>query len=98
MVIELLQRENYWVLLSNGARMSAQPSGWDDVVPIGRELYMAAPDRCMFGTDWPHTHSHKEGGGPQESELIELLYRFLPDQARPPRRAGRQSGEAARVR
>jgi predicted TIM-barrel fold metal-dependent hydrolase len=79
MVKELLKRENFWVLLSNGARMSALPRGWEDVVPIGRELYAAAPDRCMFGTDWPHTHSHKEGGGPEESDLIELLYRFLPD-------------------
>ena len=81
LVLDLLRRENFWVLLSNGARMSAQASGWHDVVPIGRELYAAAPDRCMFGTDWPHTHSHNEGGGPQESELIELLYRFLPDAA-----------------
>ena len=59
--------------------MSAQPRGWDDVVPIGRALYAAAPDRCIFGTDWPHTHSQKEGGGPQESALIDLLYRYLPD-------------------
>jgi 2-pyrone-4,6-dicarboxylate lactonase len=81
LVLDLLGRENFWVLLSNGARMSGQTSGWDDVVPIGRELCAAAPDRCMFGTDWPHTHSHHEGGGPQESELIELLYRFLPDTA-----------------
>jgi 2-pyrone-4,6-dicarboxylate lactonase len=81
LVLDLLRRENFWVLLSNGVRMSAQASGWDDVVPIGRELYAAAPDRCLFGTDWPHTHSHREGGGPQESELIELLYRFLPDPA-----------------
>jgi 2-pyrone-4,6-dicarboxylate lactonase len=79
LVLDLLRRENFWVLLSNGARMSAEGSGWHDVVPIGRELYAAAPDRCLFGTDWPHTHSHHEGGGPQESELIELLYRFLPD-------------------
>jgi len=49
------------------------------VVPIGAELYATAPERCIFGTDWPHTHSHREGGGPQESELIELLYRYLPD-------------------
>ena len=63
LVLDLLRRENFWVLLSNGARMSAQASGWHDVVPIGRELYAAAPDRCMFGTDWPHTHSHNEGGG-----------------------------------
>jgi 2-pyrone-4,6-dicarboxylate lactonase len=79
LVLDLLKRENFWVLLSNGVRVSAQMSGWDDVVPIGRELYAAAPGRCLFGTDWPHTHSHKEGGGPQESELIGLLYRFLPD-------------------
>jgi 2-pyrone-4,6-dicarboxylate lactonase len=79
LVLELLKRENFWVLLSNGPRMSAQPSGWDDVVPIGQELYPAAPDRSLFGTDWPHTHSHHEGGGPQERELIGLFDRFLPD-------------------
>ena len=77
LVLDLLRRENFWVLLSNGARMSAQTRGWDDVVPIGRQLFAAVPDRCLFGTDWPHTHSHSEGGGPQESELIALLYRFL---------------------
>jgi 2-pyrone-4,6-dicarboxylate lactonase len=81
LVLDLLRRENFWVLLSNGARMSAQTSGWHDVVPVGQELYAAAPDRCLFGTDWPHTHSHHDGGGPQESELIELMYRFLPDAA-----------------
>jgi 2-pyrone-4,6-dicarboxylate lactonase len=79
LVLDLLQRENFWVLLSNGARMSAQASGWDDVVPIGQQLYAAAPERALFGSDWPHTHSHHEGGGPQESELIELFDRFLPD-------------------
>jgi 2-pyrone-4,6-dicarboxylate lactonase len=81
LVLDLLRRQNFWVLLSNGARMSAQTSGYHDVVPIGQALYAAAPDRCLFGTDWPHTHSHNEGGGPPESELIALLYRFLPDAA-----------------
>jgi 2-pyrone-4,6-dicarboxylate lactonase len=81
LVLDLLRRQNFWVLLSNGVRVSAQASGWHDVVPIGRALFAAAPDRCLFGTDWPHTHSHDEGGGPPESELIALLYRFLPDAA-----------------
>jgi 2-pyrone-4,6-dicarboxylate lactonase len=79
LVLDLLKRENFWVMLSNGARVSTLATGWDDVVPIGAELYAAAPDRCIFGTDWPHTHSHNEGGGPQERELIELLYHYLPD-------------------
>jgi predicted TIM-barrel fold metal-dependent hydrolase len=78
-VVELLRRENVWMLLSNGHRMSAQASGFDDMVALGRELYAAAPDRCLFGTDWPHTHSQKEGGGPPEDALIGLLDRYLPD-------------------
>jgi 2-pyrone-4,6-dicarboxylate lactonase len=80
MIVELLKRDNYWVMLSNGVRMSAQATEWDDVVPIGRQLYEAAPTRAIFGTDWPHIHSHNEGGGPEEAQLIALLYRFLPDQ------------------
>jgi len=61
--------------------MSARTTGWDDVVPIGRALYEAAPTRSIFGTDWPHAHSHNERGGPEEAQLIALLYRFLPDPA-----------------
>ena len=79
-VIDLLKRENYWVMLSNGVRMS-RARGWDDVVAIGRALYEVAPTRSTFGTDWPHAHSHNEGGGPEEAQLIALLYRFLRDQA-----------------
>lgn len=77
--VDLLKRENVWMLLSNGHRMSKQSSGFDDMVALGRELYATAPDRCIFGTDWPHTHSQKEGGGPEESALIDLLYGYLPD-------------------
>ncbi|MEA2989202.1 MAG: 2-pyrone-4,6-dicarboxylate lactonase [Alphaproteobacteria bacterium] len=79
LVVDLVKRENVWMLLSNGPRMSAQAPGWDDMVPLGRELYAAAPDRCIFGTDWPHTHSQKEGGGPEEDAFVGLLYKFLPD-------------------
>ena len=80
LVIEMLKREKVWMLLGNGPRMSRMAQGFDDMVPFGRELYETAPDRCIFGTDWPHTHSQKEGGGPEEDALIELLYRFLPDE------------------
>jgi predicted TIM-barrel fold metal-dependent hydrolase len=79
-VVDLLKRDNVWMLLGNGHRMSKQASGFDDMVALGRELYEAAPDRCIFGTDWPHTHSQKEGGGPEEDALIDLLYRYLPDE------------------
>jgi len=79
LVLDLLKRENVWMLLSNGHRLSSQASGFDDIVPLGQKLYSLAPDRCIFGTDWPHTGSQKSGGGPEDAALIELLYRYLPD-------------------
>jgi predicted TIM-barrel fold metal-dependent hydrolase len=91
LVLDLLRRENFWVQLSNGVRMSAQARGRHDVVPVGQALYAAAPDRCLFGTDWPHTHSHNEGGGPPENELI-------AGRGGPASRPGRQPGAVARIR
>jgi predicted TIM-barrel fold metal-dependent hydrolase len=43
LVLDLLRRENFWVLLSNGVRMSAQTSGYGyhDVVPIWQALHAA---------------------------------------------------------
>jgi predicted TIM-barrel fold metal-dependent hydrolase len=35
MVIDLLKRDNYWFMLSNGVRMS-RARGWDDVGANGR--------------------------------------------------------------
>jgi len=77
--------------------MSARTTGWDDVVPIGRALYEAAPTRSIFGTDWPHAHSHNERGGPEEAQLIALLYRFLPIRRRA-RRCWWTPGTAAWIR
>lgn len=78
-ILDLLKRDNVWMLLSNGHRQSVMASGWDDMIALGRELYTAAPDRCIFGTDWPHTHSQREGGGPEDAALIGLFDRYLPD-------------------
>ena len=37
----------------------------------------AAPERIIWGSDWPHPVSTKQP--PNEGELVELLYRFAPD-------------------
>jgi hypothetical protein len=42
-----------------------------------RRFLEAAPDRAIWGTDWPHTHY--QGTMPNDADLLELLYRFAPD-------------------
>lgn len=76
-VLELLERDNVWVMLSLAEKISKAGAPWDDVVPLAQRLIAAAPDRCVWGSDWPHPVSVKQP--PNEGALLELLYRFAPD-------------------
>ena len=78
-VLDLLARDNWWILLSNGDRASGKGYPWDNAVAYGRRMYEAAPDRCVWATDWPHLAY--AGKMPNDGELVELLYRYLPDEA-----------------
>jgi predicted TIM-barrel fold metal-dependent hydrolase len=58
------------------------------VVPFGRAFYEAAPDRCMWGTDWPHVHrfirpheAEDDYGPAHEMKRVKLLERYVPDRA-----------------
>ena len=78
-MLELFERGNFWVMLSLSEKISKTGAPWDDVVPLARRLIEAAPDRCVWGSDWPHPVSMKQP--PNEGALLELLYRFTPDAA-----------------
>ena len=78
-ILELFERGNFWVMLSLSEKISKAGPPWDDVVPLAQRLIQAAPDRCVWGSDWPHPISVKQP--PNEGSLLELLYRFAPDAA-----------------
>ncbi|PLP96473.1 amidohydrolase family protein [Cupriavidus pauculus] len=78
-ILDRLTRGNYWVMLSLSEKISREGAPWNDVVPLAQRLVDAAPDRCVWGSDWPHPVSVKQP--PNEGDLLELLYRFAPDAA-----------------
>lgn len=78
-VVELLKRGNYWVMLSLSEKISKDGAPWDDVIPVARTLIETAPDRVVWASDWPHPVSVKQP--PNEGDLLELLYRYAPDEA-----------------
>ncbi|MGH6769343.1 MAG: amidohydrolase family protein [Xanthobacteraceae bacterium] len=75
-VERLKDSDNWWVMLSNGNRMSTMESGWDDAVPIARAYIEAAPDRMIWGSDWPHVQWRKQRMM-NDGEVVELLYRYV---------------------
>ncbi len=77
-VLDLLSKGNFWVMLSLGEKISKKGPPWDDVVPIAQAYLEAAPDRCVWASDWPHPVSVVQP--PNDADLLELLYRYVPDE------------------
>lgn len=52
----LVRDHGWWVKLSGAYRISERYDDFDDVTPWARALIDAAPDRMLWGSDWPHVH------------------------------------------
>jgi 2-pyrone-4,6-dicarboxylate lactonase len=86
LTLDLLKNGNWWIGLSNGDLRSQSGYPWDDAVEFGRLFYKVAPDRCLWGTDWPHVHrfiradkEHSDYGVDHEFKRVALLERYVPD-------------------
>lgn len=53
-LLRLLDRENCWIKVSGADRVSARRGTLDDAAQMASILLEAAPDRVLWGTDWPH--------------------------------------------
>ena len=71
---ELLASGRGWVKLSGAYRVSVQEPHFVDAGAIIRTLIEANPDRCLWGTDWPHVGGH---GHAQSAEAPPAIYRRL---------------------
>jgi 2-pyrone-4,6-dicarboxylate lactonase len=75
-LVDRLKNHGWWLMLSNGSRLSSMTDGWGDAVPFGAAYVEAAPDRMIWGSDWPHVRWRKSRM-PNDAELVELLYRYV---------------------
>jgi predicted TIM-barrel fold metal-dependent hydrolase len=73
----LAREGNCWVKLSGAYRISAQPYPYEDVAPIAKALVEAAPERMVWGSDWPHPSF--QGAMPVDATLLDLLASWVPE-------------------
>jgi 2-pyrone-4,6-dicarboxylate lactonase len=66
----LLDRGNVWVKLSGTDRVSREPPPFRDAVALARNLAEHAPERVVWGTDWPHPNHHSV---PNDGDLVDLI-------------------------
>jgi len=77
-IVALLERGRCWTKLT-GYRASVAGPPYADVGRLARHLIARAPDRCVWGTDWPHTNI--EGHMPDDGELLDQLGTWVDDAA-----------------
>ena len=75
-----LVKEGAWVKVSGAYRLTDEPPPYLDVVPYAKALIAAAPDRCVWGSDWPHVANW--GVMPRVAQMLESLALYAPDEAR----------------
>jgi predicted TIM-barrel fold metal-dependent hydrolase len=74
-----LVRDGTWVRLSGAYRNTVEGAPYADTTPFARALVAANPDRCVWGSDWPHVANY--GHMMQVQELLDLLAEWVPDEA-----------------
>jgi 2-pyrone-4,6-dicarboxylate lactonase len=74
-----LVRDGAWVKLSGAYRLTDQGPPYRDTIPFARALVAAAPERCLWGSDWPHVANW--GVMPNVGDLLDLLVDWVPDEA-----------------
>ena len=72
-LLDLMRAPNWWVKVSGSERISAAGPPFRDAIPFARALLQAAPDRVLWGTDWPHPNVRWM---PDEADLVDLLPEF----------------------
>lgn len=70
-VIGLLRAGQAYVKLSGPYQISSRPD-YADIAPVARALVDAAPERIMWGSDWPHT----AGAGRPVDQPVEFVEAF----------------------
>lgn len=70
--------EKCWVKITGLERASAGGPPFHDSVPFARHLIDNAPDRVIWGTDWPHPNVKIM---PNDGDLVDLIPLYAPEPA-----------------
>jgi predicted TIM-barrel fold metal-dependent hydrolase len=77
-LLELMRNELAWVKVSGSDRVSSAGKPFHDAIPFARALIAAAPDRVLWGTDFPHPNVKWM---PNDGELVDLFAMMCDDEA-----------------
>jgi len=79
-LLRLLDSGRVWVRLSGPMRCTTEDFPYPSVTPLARALVAHAPERLLWGSDWPHVNMRGRVM-PNDGDLLDLLLDWAPDEA-----------------
>lgn len=78
-LLSLVREGNTWMKISGANRVSETDlPPYDDVAPMAQALVEAAPDRMMWGSDWPHPNRYEDN--PNDGDLMDAFGDWVTDE------------------
>ena len=69
-LLDFMRRDNWWVKVCGSERIAMAPPFYD-AIPYAQGLLEVAPDRILWGTDYPHPNIKKHM--PNDADLLDLV-------------------------
>jgi 2-pyrone-4,6-dicarboxylate lactonase len=76
-LLEWMKHDKFWVKICGAERVSSKGPPFTDALPFARKLIEAAPDRILWGTDWPHPNVGRHM--PNDGDLVDLFAQMAPE-------------------
>jgi 2-pyrone-4,6-dicarboxylate lactonase len=74
-LVDLLRTDDKcWMKVTGPERISHSGPPFDDVIPFATALMQAAPQRTLWGTDWPHPNVKLM---PNDADLVDILAHYV---------------------
>jgi predicted TIM-barrel fold metal-dependent hydrolase len=79
-VLRMLDSGKVWLKLSGPMRCTRQDFPYPSVTPMAQLFAKHAPERMVWGSDWPHVNLDGRAM-PNDGDLLDLLAEWVPDEA-----------------
>jgi predicted TIM-barrel fold metal-dependent hydrolase len=76
----MLDTGRVWVKLSAPMRSTREEFPYAAMKPFAQALVGHAPERMLWGSDWPHVQLN-DRLMPNDGDLVDLLADWIPDEA-----------------
>jgi predicted TIM-barrel fold metal-dependent hydrolase len=79
-LLRMLDSGRVWLKLSGPMRCTLENVPYPSVTPLARAFVKHAPERMVWGSDWPHVNMNNRAM-PNDGDLLDLMLEWVPDEA-----------------